>query len=119
MGACSTCGGYGDIVGIDPELVVPNTGLSIYENAIAPWRGEKLKKYKNELIKNASNFKFPIHKPYYKLSNDQKKLVWEGNEYFKGINYFFNNNCNIFWISNTSDGDMELLFHHMRCHPLL
>jgi len=90
LGACSTCGGYGDIVGIDPELVVPNTGLSIYENAIAPWRGEKLKKYKNELIKNASNFKFPIHKPYYKLSNDQKKLVWEGNEYFKGINYFFN-----------------------------
>ena len=90
LGACSTCGGYGDIVGIDHELVVPNTGLSIYENAIAPWRGEKLKKYKNELIKNASNFKFPIHKPYYKLSNDQKKLVWEGNEYFKGINYFFN-----------------------------
>ena len=90
LGACSTCGGYGDIVGIDPELVVPNTGLSIYENAIAPWRGEKLKKYKNELIKNASNFKFPIHKPYYKLSNDQKRLVWEGNEYFKGINYFFN-----------------------------
>ena len=90
MGACPKCGGYGDIVGIDPELVVPNTGLSIYENAIAPWRGEKLKKYKNELIKNASNFKFPIHKPYYKLSNDQKKLVWEGNEYFKGINYFFN-----------------------------
>lgn len=90
LGACSTCGGYGDIVGIDPELVVPNTGLSIYENAIAPWRGEKLKKYKNELIKNASNFKFPIHKPYYKLSNEQKKLVWEGNEYFKGINYFFN-----------------------------
>ena len=90
LGACSKCGGYGDIVGIDPELVVPNTGLSIYENAIAPWRGEKLKKYKNELIKNASYFKFPIHKPYYKLSNDQKKLVWEGNEYFKGINYFFN-----------------------------
>ena len=90
MGACSKCGGYGDIVGIDPELVVPNTGLSIYENAIAPWKGEKLKKYKNELIKNASSFKFPIHKPYYKLSNDQKKLVWEGNEYFKGLNYFFN-----------------------------
>ena len=90
LGACSKCGGYGDIVGIDPELVVPNTGLSIYENAIAPWKGEKLKKYKNELIKNASNFKFPVHKPYYKLSNYQKKLVWEGNEYFKGINYFFN-----------------------------
>ena len=90
LGACSKCGGYGDIVGIDPELVVPNTGLSVYENAIAPWRGEKLKKYKNELIKNASNFKFPIHKPYYQLSKDQKNIVWEGNEFFKGLNYFFN-----------------------------
>jgi excinuclease ABC subunit A len=90
LGACSKCGGYGDIVGIDPELVVPNTGLSVYENAIAPWRGEKLKKYKNELIKNASNFKFPIHKPYYQLSKDQINIVWEGNEFFKGLNYFFN-----------------------------
>ena len=67
LGACSECGGYGDIVGIDPELVIPNTGLSIYENAIAPWRGEKLKKYKNDLIKNASNFDFPIHKPFYQF----------------------------------------------------
>ncbi len=89
IGACSECEGYGDVVGIDPELVIPNTGLSIYENAIAPWRGEKLKKYKNELIKNASNFNFPIHKPYYQLNNDQKKLIWTGNEYFKGIDYFF------------------------------
>ena len=89
LGACPKCGGYGDIVGIDPELVVPNTGLSVYENAIAPWRGEKLKKYKNELIKNASNFKFPIHKPYYQLSKDQKNIVWEGNKFFKGLNYFF------------------------------
>jgi excinuclease ABC subunit A len=89
LGACSECGGYGDIVGIDPELVIPNTGLSIYENAIAPWRGEKLKKYKNDLIKNASNFDFPIHKPFYQLTKDQKKLVWTGNKYFKGIDYFF------------------------------
>ena len=89
LGACSECGGYGDIVGIDPELVIPNTGLSIYENAIAPWRGEKLKKYKNDLIKNASNFDFPIHKPFYQLNKDQKKLVWTGNKYFKGIDYFF------------------------------
>ncbi len=89
LGACSECGGYGDIVGIDPELVIPNTGLSIYENAIAPWRGEKLKKYKNDLIKNASNFDFPIHKPFYQLTKDQKKLVWTGNKDFKGIDYFF------------------------------
>ncbi|MBT4414724.1 MAG: excinuclease ABC subunit A, partial [Flavobacteriaceae bacterium] len=72
LGACSSCGGYGDIVGIDPELVIPNTGLSIYESAIAPWRGEKLKKYKNDLIKNSTNFDFPIHKPYFKLNQEQK-----------------------------------------------
>ena len=71
LGACSSCGGYGDIVGIDPELVIPNTGLSIYESAIAPWRGEKLKKYKNDLIKNSTNFDFPIHKPYFKLNQEQ------------------------------------------------
>tara|TARA_B110000263_G_scaffold28919_1_gene22009 strand:+ start:694 stop:3468 length:2775 start_codon:yes stop_codon:yes gene_type:complete len=89
LGACSSCGGYGDIVGIDPELVIPNTGLSIYESAIAPWRGEKLKKYKNDLIKNSTNFDFPIHKPYFKLNQEQKDLLWTGNSHFKGINYFF------------------------------
>jgi len=90
VGACSSCGGYGDLIGIDPELVIPNTGLSIYENAIAPWRGEKLKKYKNDFIKNSAKFKFPIHKPYFKLEKEQKQILWEGNPYFKGINYFFN-----------------------------
>ena len=90
VGACSSCGGYGDLIGIDPELVIPNTGLSIYENAIAPWRGEKLKKYKNDFIKNSAKFKFPIHKPYFKLEKEQKQILWEGNSYFKGINYFFN-----------------------------
>ena len=89
LGACSSCGGYGDIVGIDPELVIPNTGLSVYENAIAPWRGEKLKKYKNELIKCSIDFDFPIHKPYFKLTQEQKKMLWTGNSYFKGINFFF------------------------------
>ncbi len=89
LGACSNCGGYGDVIGIDPELVIPNTGLSIYEDAIAPWRGQKLKKYKNELIKNSSQFDLPIHKPFFKLTEKQKGLVWTGNEYFKGINYFF------------------------------
>ena len=89
LGACSSCGGYGDIVGIDPELVIPNTGLSIYESAIAPWRGKKLKKFKNDLIKNSTSFDFPIHKPYFKLNQEQKDLLWTGNSHFKGINYFF------------------------------
>ena len=89
LGACSNCGGYGDIIGIDPELVIPNTGLSIYEDAIVPWRGQKLKKYKNELVKNSSQFDLPIHKPFFKLTNSQKELVWKGNQYFKGINDFF------------------------------
>ncbi len=89
FGACSNCNGYGDIMGIDPELVIPNTGLSVYENCIAPWRGQKLSKYKDLLIKNSQKFNFPIHRPYFKLSKNEKKLIWEGNEYFKGINYFF------------------------------
>ncbi len=89
FGACDKCDGYGDIIGIDPELVIPNTELSIYEDCIAPWKGEKLKKYKQLLVKNAHNFDFPIHRPYYKLSKAQKELVWEGNEHFKGINFFF------------------------------
>ena len=89
FGACSNCNGYGDIMGIDPELVIPNTGLSVYENCIAPWRGQKLSKYKDLLVKNSQKFNFPIHRPYFKLSKNEKKLIWEGNEYFKGINYFF------------------------------
>ena len=89
FGACDKCDGYGDIIGIDPELVIPNTELSIYEDCIAPWKGEKLKKYKQLLVKNAHKFDFPIHRPYYKLSKAQKELVWEGNEHFKGINFFF------------------------------
>ena len=88
-GACSKCGGYGDIMGIDPELVVPNTSLSIYEECIAPWRGQKLKKYNQLLIKNAHLFDFPIHRPYFKLSKEQKELLWTGNEHFKGIDFFF------------------------------
>ncbi|MEC7063999.1 MAG: excinuclease ABC subunit UvrA, partial [Bacteroidota bacterium] len=88
-GACSNCNGYGDIMGIDPELVIPNTGLSVYEECIAPWRGQKLSKYKDLLVNNSKKFNFPIHRPYFKLSENEKKLLWEGNEYFKGINFFF------------------------------
>ncbi len=88
-GACSNCNGYGDIMGIDPELVIPNTGLSVYEECIAPWRGQKLSKYKDLLVNNSQKFNFPIHRPYFKLTEIEKKLIWEGNEHFKGINFFF------------------------------
>ena len=88
-GACSNCNGYGDIMGIDPELVIPNTGLSVYEECIAPWRGQKLSKYKDLLVNNSQKFNFPIHRPYFKLTEIEKKLLWEGNEHFKGINFFF------------------------------
>ena len=88
-GACSKCGGYGDIIGIDPELVIPNTSLSVYDDCIAPWRGQKLRKYKQLLVKNAHLFDFPIHRPYFELSKDHKELLWSGNEHFKGIDFFF------------------------------
>ena len=88
-GACPTCGGYGDIMGIDPELVIPNTSLSVYEDCIAPWRGQKLKKYKQLLVNNAHVFDFPIHRPFFELSKEQKDLLWTGNEHFKGVNFFF------------------------------
>ena len=88
-GACENCEGYGDIIGIDTELVFQNKQLSIYEDAIFPWRGKKLRRYKNMLIRNAEKFNFPIHKPYYKLSDSHKELLWDGNEHFVGLNQFF------------------------------
>lgn len=88
-GACPTCEGYGDVIGLDEDLVIPNTGLSIYEEAIYPWRGEKLKWYKDQLIEKADMFKFPIHRPYFQLTQDEKDLLWEGNRYFTGLNEFF------------------------------
>ena len=88
-GACKKCEGYGDIIGIDPELVFPNSGLSIYEEAIAPWRGSGFKKYYADLVNNAYHFDFPIHKPYFELSQEQQELLWKGNSYFAGLNKFF------------------------------
>ena len=88
-GACPVCEGYGNIIGIDAELVVPNTTLSIFENAIFPWRGESMSWFRDELVKNAYKFDFPIHKPFFQLSEDQKELIWNGNEYFQGLNAFF------------------------------
>jgi len=88
-GACPVCEGYGNVIGIDEELVIPNTALSVYENALYPWRGESMGWYRDELVKNAYKFDFPIHKPYFELSEAQKELVWTGNEYFQGLNAFF------------------------------
>ncbi len=88
-GACPKCEGYGDIIGIDPDLVIPDTSLSVYENAIFPWRGESMSWYRDQLVNNAHKFDFPIHRPFYKLTEDEKNLIWEGNSYFEGLNDFF------------------------------
>jgi excinuclease ABC subunit A len=88
-GACPKCEGYGNVIGIDDELVIPNTALSIFENAIYPWRGESMGWYRDELVNNAYKFDFPIHKPYFELTAEQKDLVWTGNSYFQGLNDFF------------------------------
>lgn len=88
-GACKTCEGFGSIIGIDKDLVIPDKSLSIYEEAIAPWRGEKMSEWKNTLIRNADKFDFPIHRPYYDLTEKQKELLWTGNKYFKGLDAFF------------------------------
>ncbi|MFM7018064.1 excinuclease ABC subunit UvrA [Flavobacterium sp.] len=88
-GACPKCEGYGNVIGIDEELVIPNTALSIFENAIYPWRGESMGWYRDELVNNAYKFDFPIHKPYFELSVEQKELVWNGNSYFQGLHDFF------------------------------
>lgn len=88
-GACPTCEGYGSVIGIDEELVVPNTALSVYENAIYPWRGENMGWYRDQLVNNSHHFDFPIHKPYFELSDAHKALVWNGNKYFTGLNAFF------------------------------
>ncbi|MFS4481958.1 excinuclease ABC subunit UvrA [Hyunsoonleella sp. 2307UL5-6] len=88
-GACPKCEGYGDIIGIDEDLVIPNTGLSVYENAIFPWRGDSMSWYKDQLVNKSHKFNFPVHKPYFKLTAAQKQLIWEGNQYFEGLNSFF------------------------------
>jgi excinuclease ABC subunit A len=88
-GACPTCDGYGNIIGIDEELVIPNTGLSVYENAIFPWRGESMSWYRDQLVNKAYKFDFPIHKPLFELTEEQKDLLWKGNSYFTGLNDFF------------------------------
>lgn len=88
-GACPACDGYGNIIGIDMDLVIPNTALSIYENAVYAWRGESMGTYRDMLVNSAYRFDFPIHKPYHQLSEEQKDLLWNGNKYFTGLGDFF------------------------------
>jgi excinuclease ABC subunit A len=89
IGACKTCEGFGSVIGIDPDLVIPNKSLSVYESAIVCWNGEVMSAYKNQLIKSAHKFNFPIHKPVAELSKKDYELLWTGNEYFDGLNAFF------------------------------
>ncbi len=89
LGACPVCEGYGKIIGIDENLVIPNRNLSVYEDAIVCWKGESMKKWKERLIASAELFDFPIHKPIYQLTEEQRALLWKGNKYFYGIDRFF------------------------------
>jgi excinuclease ABC subunit A len=88
-GACPECEGYGNVIGIDEDLVIPNTAFSIYDNAILPWKSDSFRSFKDDLINHAYKFDIPIHKPWYELSNNQKKLVWDGTELFEGLHTFF------------------------------
>jgi excinuclease ABC subunit A len=89
IGACPVCEGYGKVIGIDENLVIPDQNLSIYQDAIVCWKGETMKHWKERLVNNAHLFDFPIHKPIYQLTEQQKDLLWKGNRYFYGINRFF------------------------------
>ncbi|HCW06386.1 MAG TPA: excinuclease ABC subunit A, partial [Cytophagales bacterium] len=89
FGACQTCEGFGKILGIDEDLVIPDKKLSVYEGAIAPWRGEVMSNWAKPLLKNGIKFDFPIHRPYAELTQKQRDLLWNGNEYFDGIHSFF------------------------------
>ena len=89
LGACPRCEGYGKIIGIDEDLVIPDKSKTIYEGAIACWRGETMRLWKEKLVENAGKFDFPIHTPYHELTPEQKRLLWTGNEYFYGLDSFF------------------------------
>jgi excinuclease ABC subunit A len=88
-GACKRCEGYGKIIGIDEDLVIPDKSKTIYDGAIAPWRGEKMREWNDTLVRYANNFDFPIHRPYSQLTDKQKDLLWKGNKWFRGLDEFF------------------------------
>ena len=89
LGACPRCEGYGKVIGIDEDLVIPDKSKTIYEDALACWRGETMRKWKEQLVENAYKFDFPIHTPFHELTQEQKRLLWRGNEYFHGLDDFF------------------------------
>jgi len=88
-GACKNCEGYGKVLGLDPDLVIPDHDLSVYEGAIAPWRSERMSEWLHPLLRNGIHFDFPIHRPFKDLSDIEKKLLWKGNKYFSGLTQFF------------------------------
>ncbi|MEJ2904972.1 excinuclease ABC subunit UvrA [Pedobacter panaciterrae] len=88
-GACKRCEGYGNVIGIDEDLVIPDKSKSVFDNAIAPWRGEKMKEWLNKLVKASSKFDFPIHRPFNELTEKEQRLLWTGNKYFEGLDAFF------------------------------
>jgi len=88
-GACQTCEGFGSVLGIDPDLVIPDKSLTVYEGAIAPWRSDKMNEWLQPLVKNGIRFDFPIHRPYNELTEAEQELLWTGNKYFEGLNDFF------------------------------
>lgn len=88
-GACPKCEGFGKVLGIDEDLVIPDKSKSVYDGAIAPWRGEKMREWLDELVKHSAKFNFPIHRPVSQLSAAERKLLWTGNKYFKGLDAFF------------------------------
>ena len=89
FGACPTCEGFSQILGIDPDLIIPNKQLSVYEGAVAPWKGEKLGLWKDRFVQAAGKFNFPVHKPIMDLTDKQMEILWEGNQHAHGINEFF------------------------------
>ncbi|WP_417589866.1 excinuclease ABC subunit UvrA [Owenweeksia hongkongensis] len=89
FGACPKCEGFGNIIGIDEDLVIPDSSLSLYQDAVVAWKGEKMSEWRNDVINGASKIDFPIHKPYFELSEKQKEQLWEGTPHFKGLNEFF------------------------------
>jgi excinuclease ABC subunit A len=89
LGACPSCEGFGKVMGIDPDLVIPNKNLSVFQDCVAAWKGEKLSEWRDQVVYNADKSDFPIHRPYFQLTDDQKKQLWDGTKHFHGINAFF------------------------------